>query len=40
MLCKGNALEFCGGGGRLNMYSYGGTFTPPVSTPGPDPTAT
>ena len=40
MLCEGNKLEFCGGPGKMNLYSYGGVFTPPASTAGPDPTTT
>lgn len=40
MLCEGNKLEFCGGPGRMNLYSYGGVFTPPATTAGSDPTAT
>ncbi|KAM7191558.1 putative fungistatic metabolite [Naviculisporaceae sp. PSN 640] len=31
MLCNGNQTEFCGGGSRLNVYSYGNSFTATTS---------
>ncbi|KAK5990459.1 WSC domain-containing protein [Cladobotryum mycophilum] len=37
MTCNGNSTEFCGGGGRLNLYSNGAVSTP-SSTSGPAPT--
>lgn len=37
MTCNGNSSEWCGGPGRLNLYSYGGatpvTTTPPADSP-------
>lgn len=39
MLCAGNALEFCGGPNRLNLYNYTGTDLPQVTNPNPNPGA-
>ncbi len=32
MVCKGNALEWCGGGNRLNLYNLDGSDPVPTST--------
>lgn len=32
MVCKGNALEWCGGGNRLNLYILDGSDPVPIST--------
>jgi glucan 1,3-beta-glucosidase len=32
MACKGNSAETCGGGNRLDVYSYGSGGTPTTST--------
>jgi hypothetical protein len=39
MVCNGNSGEYCGGGNRLNVYSFEGQYEPTVtSTAGPAPT--
>ena len=38
MTCNGNATEYCGGPGRLNLYSYGGA-TPAAAAPATTTTA-
>ncbi|CZR61363.1 uncharacterized protein PAC_11259 [Phialocephala subalpina] len=32
MTCSGNATEYCGSGGYLNLYVKNGTYVPPVSS--------
>jgi len=32
MLCNGNNTEYCGGGGRLNVYNYQNQFTTSSTT--------
>ena len=39
MTCNGNSTEYCGGPGRLNLYSYGGA-TPAAAAPSPTVAAT
>lgn len=41
MTCNGNATEYCGGGGRLNLYQYGtGAAASTTSSGGASPTVT
>ncbi len=38
MTCNGNSTEYCGGGGRLNLYQYGASASTSTAGTAPSPT--